>query len=142
MDYESIAHEGERNNCFSIKSNQLVKKISRQNIFRQLKLDLKFALSRRFSLLVGYNKQLTSSSTNQNAALIIDHQLDFTNKIYSLRSNVFWSVTELVMNCQEKSSMATNLTQLKYDRSQNNWLVFVGFLNLQPSSFFRSAGIT
>ena len=28
---------------------------------------------RRFSLLVGYNIQPTSSSTNQNAALMIDH---------------------------------------------------------------------
>ena len=30
------------------------------------------------SLLVGYKIQPSSSSTNQNAALIIDHQLDFT----------------------------------------------------------------
>ena len=34
--------------------------------------------SPRFSLLVSYNIQPSSSSTNQNAALIIDHQLDFT----------------------------------------------------------------
>ena len=33
---------------------------------------------RRFSLLVGCNIQPTSTSTNQNAALMIDHQLDFT----------------------------------------------------------------
>ena len=33
----------------------------------------------RFSLLVGYNLLATSSSTNQNAALMIDHKLDFTN---------------------------------------------------------------
>ena len=39
----------------------------------------------RFSLLVGYNIWPTSSSTNQNAALMIDHKLDFTNaqKFYS-----------------------------------------------------------
>ena len=35
---------------------------------------------RRFSLLAGYNIQPSSSSTNQNTALIIDHQLDFTNQ--------------------------------------------------------------
>ena len=34
--------------------------------------------SRCFLLLVGYNIQPSSSSTNQNAALIIYHQLDFT----------------------------------------------------------------
>ena len=33
-----------------------------------------------FSLLVGCNAWPRSCSTNQNAALIIDHQLDFTNK--------------------------------------------------------------
>ena len=37
--------------------------------------------------------------------------------------------------------MATNLTWLKQDRSQNNWLVFVDFLNLQISSFFLNAVI-
>ena len=57
-------------------------KISRQNYFSQLKLDFNPCLppkSWRFSLLVGYNIQFSSSSTNQNAAMIIDHQLDFTN---------------------------------------------------------------
>ena len=33
----------------------------------------------RFPQLVGYNIQPSSSSTNQKAAMIIDHQLDFTN---------------------------------------------------------------
>ena len=33
----------------------------------------------RFSLIVGCNIQPSSSATNQNAALIIDHQLHFTN---------------------------------------------------------------
>ena len=59
-------------------------KISRQNNFGQLKLDFNPFLppkSRRFWLLVGHNIQPSSSSTNQNAALIIDHQLDFTIKI-------------------------------------------------------------
>ena len=56
-----------------VKSNQLVKTISRQNIFRQLKLELiTFLPPKRckycgcFSLLVGYNIQPSSSSTNQN----------------------------------------------------------------------------
>ena len=40
--------------------------------------------SSHFSLLVGYNIQPSSSSTNQNAALIIDHQLDFTKYCYTL----------------------------------------------------------
>ena len=40
--------------------------------------------SQRFSLLVGYNIQPSGSSTNQNAAFIVDHQLDFTNQ-------PFWS---------------------------------------------------
>ena len=45
--------------------------------------------SRRFSLLVGYNIQPSSSSTNQNAASIIDHQLDFTKKRDHLQSSCF-----------------------------------------------------
>ena len=51
-----------------VKLNQLVKNIETKQ------------LSRRFSLLVGYNIKPRSSSTNQNAALIIDHELDFTKK--------------------------------------------------------------
>ena len=64
-----------------VESNQLVKKISRLNIFRKLKLDINpFLLPKyyknggRISLVVGYNIEPTSSSTNQNAALMIDHQ--------------------------------------------------------------------
>ena len=37
MGYESIAHEGERNNCFS-KIQLVGQKISRLNIFHKLKL--------------------------------------------------------------------------------------------------------
>ena len=40
--------------------------------------------SRRFSLLVGYNIYPSSSSTNQNAALIIDHYVDFTKLKYPM----------------------------------------------------------
>ena len=61
MGSESIAHEGERNNCFS--KIQLVGQ--NFNLFLPLKI-------LRFSLLVGYNIYPSSSSTNQNAALIID----------------------------------------------------------------------
>ena len=45
--------------------------------------------SRRFSLLVGYNIQPSSSSTNQNAALIIDRLLDFTEIKYSRNGECF-----------------------------------------------------
>ena len=72
-----------------VKSNQLVTKISRLNIFRKLKLDLNpllppkdYKYGGRFSLLVSYNIQPTRSSTNQNAALMIDHYLDFTKSTY------------------------------------------------------------
>ena len=37
-----------------------------------------------FSLLLGYNIYPSSSSTNQNAALIIDHMLDFTKIGYCM----------------------------------------------------------
>ena len=43
--------------------------------------------SQCFSQLVGYNIQPSSSSTNQNVALIIDQQLDFTKTQISLVSN-------------------------------------------------------
>ena len=64
-----------------VKSNELVKKkISRLNISRKLKLDFNpflppkhYKYGRRFSLLVGYNIEPTSSSTNLNVALMIDH---------------------------------------------------------------------
>ena len=57
MDYWLRAHSGERNNCFS-KIQLVGKKISRQNNFSYIKLDLNPFLpqkSRRFALLVGYN---------------------------------------------------------------------------------------
>ena len=43
---------------------------------------IKARLFGRFSLLMGHNIQPTSSSNNQNAALIIDQSLDFTNNFY------------------------------------------------------------
>ena len=55
MGYWLRAHEDERNNCFS-----KIQLVGRKNIETKLlllfKARLKFALSRHFSLLVGYNK--------------------------------------------------------------------------------------
>ena len=60
-----------------VKSNLLVKKvIARLYPFLPPK---HYKYGGRFSLVVGYNIQPRSSSTNQNAVLVKDHQLDFTN---------------------------------------------------------------
>ena len=71
---DSAANEGERNNYFS--KIQLVRQKYRDKTALASKTRFRrhcFGLqSRRFSLLVGYNKP-SSSSTNQNAALIVDH---------------------------------------------------------------------
>ena len=71
---DSAANEGERNNCFG--KIQLVRQKYRDKTALASKTRFRrhcFGLqSRRFSLLVGYNKP-SSSSTNQNAALIVDH---------------------------------------------------------------------
>ena len=40
----------------------------------------------------------------------------------------FGSLIQLLQNFQEKNWMATNLTHLKYNWPQHNWLVFVVFL--------------
>ena len=75
MGYWLRGHEGERNNCFS-KIQLVGQKISSQNNFSWLTLDFNLfwpRKSRPFSLLVGYNIEPRSSSTNQNAALMIDH---------------------------------------------------------------------
>ena len=73
------------NYCFSKIQLQSLKITSRLNIFSKLKLDTNpflppkhYKYGGRFSPLVGYNIQPTSSSTNQNTALMIHHQLDFT----------------------------------------------------------------
>ena len=81
-----------------VKSNQLVK-----NIETKTTLASKTRFSRRcfdfqsrcFSLLVGYNTQPTSSSTNQNAALIIVCQLDFTKRGYPV-PKIFTPLLELL----------------------------------------------
>ena len=76
-------HEGERNNCFS--KIQLVGQKYRDKTTLASKTRFSrhcFGFqSRRFSLLVDYNIQPSSSSTNQNTALVIDHQLDFTKSL-------------------------------------------------------------
>ena len=70
-----------------VKSNQLVKNIEAKQLQLAKRDSWRFSRhcfgfqSRRFSLLVGYNIQPSSSSTSQNAALIIDHQFDFTNRL-------------------------------------------------------------
>ena len=68
-------HEGERNNCFS--KIQLVGQKYRDKTTLGSKTPFSrhcFGFqSQRFSLLVGYNIYPSSCSTNQNAALIIDH---------------------------------------------------------------------
>ena len=95
MGSESIAHEAECRRPNGLLTQRprgiivLIKKISRQNIFRNLRQTLILFCGAkhnkcggRFSLLVGYNKQPSSSLTNQNAALMREHQLDFTNSHY------------------------------------------------------------
>ena len=92
MGYESVAneadgrmghwlrgYEGERNNCFSkiqlvgqknIEAKHLSQVKARHQSFFTAKT---LQIWRRFLLLVDYNIQPTSSSANQNAALMIDH---------------------------------------------------------------------
>ena len=79
MGYWIRGLEGERNNCSS-KIQLVGQKNIETNIFHQLKLDFNpflppkhYNYSRRFSLLECYNIKPSSSFTNQNAVLIIDH---------------------------------------------------------------------
>ena len=75
MSYWLRGHEGERNNCFS--KIQLVGQKYRDKTTLASKTRFSrhcFGFqSQLFSLLVRYNILPSSSSTNQNAALIIDH---------------------------------------------------------------------
>ena len=78
MGYWLRGHEGERNNndyCFS--KIQLVgqKYRDKTTLTSQTRFSRYYFgfQSRRFSLLVGYHIYPSSSSTNQNTALIIDH---------------------------------------------------------------------
>ena len=75
MGYWLRGHEDERNNCFS--KIQLIgqKYRDKTTLARKTRFSRRcFGFqSRRFSLLVGYNIYPSSSSSNQNAAFIIDH---------------------------------------------------------------------
>ena len=75
MGYWLRGHEGERNNCFS-KIQLVGQKYRDKTTFASKTWFSRHCFgfqSRRFSLLVGYNMQPSSSLTSQNAALIIDH---------------------------------------------------------------------
>ena len=107
MGYWLRGHEDERNNCFS--KIQLVGQKYRDKTTLASKTRFSrhcFGFqSRRFSLQVGYNIQPSSSSTNQNAALIIDHLLDFTKCNYTMLS---------------KYGNCTRLLKIK--KQDQNWL--------------------
>ena len=75
MGYWLRGYEGERNNCFS-KIQIVGKKYGDKTTLASKTRfsDYYFGFqSRRFSLLMGYNIKPSSSSTNQNATLMIDH---------------------------------------------------------------------
>ena len=74
MGYWLRGHDGKRNNCFSkikLVGQKYRDKTTLASKTRFSRHCFGFQ-SRRFSLLVGYNIQPSSSSTDQNAALIID----------------------------------------------------------------------
>ena len=68
MGYWIRGHEGERNNCFS--KIQLVGQKNTKTKHLKDRLQSSFTAK---TLQMGYNIWPTSSSTNQNAALMIDH---------------------------------------------------------------------
>ena len=75
MGYWLRGHEGKRNNCFSkirLVGQNYQDKITLASIMWFSRHRFGFQ-SQRFPLLVGYNIKPSRSSTNQNAALIIDH---------------------------------------------------------------------
>ena len=96
MGYWLRGHEGERNNCFS--KIQLVgqKYADKTTLARKTRFscDCFGFQSQRFSLPVGYNIYPSRSSTNQDAALIIDHYLDFTNICYTGTWGPYLTVTK------------------------------------------------
>ena len=89
MGYSLRGYEGERNNCFSkiqlvgqknIEAKHLTQvKARHQSFFTAKTLQIWRAL-----FATSYNISPTSSSTNQNAALMIDHWLGSTNIIYTM----------------------------------------------------------
>ena len=84
LGYSLRAHQGERKNCFSKIQLVVQKYRDRTTLASKTRLSRHcFGFqSRRFSLLVDYNIWPSSSSASQNAALIIDYQLDFTKREY------------------------------------------------------------
>ena len=77
MGYESIAHEGERNNCFSkilLVGQKYQDKTTLASKTRFRRHCFWFSKPALFATSGLYDIQPSSSSTNQNAALIIDHQ--------------------------------------------------------------------
>ena len=47
--------------------------------------------------------------------------------LFASSKYIFWSLIQLLQSAWEKNYVGTNLARLKYDLSQNNWLVFVVF---------------
>ena len=93
MGSESVAHEGGRNNCFSkiqlvgqkdIETKHLSPAEARLKPFLPPK---HYKYGGHFSLLEGHKIWPTSSSTNQNGAMIIDHYLDFTKLGYLIQGS-------------------------------------------------------
>ena len=100
-------HEGERNNCFY--RIQLVGQKYRDKTTLASKIRFSsncFGFqSRRISLQVGYNIQPSSRSTNQNAALIIDHYFDFTKQIQPGLKAKPWLIiliNKIIKSCNTK----------------------------------------
>ena len=78
-------HEGERNNYYCFSKIQLVGQKNtgtKHLLLVKARRPKHYKYGRHFSLLVNYNIWPSTGSTNQNAALIIDHWLDFTKIIY------------------------------------------------------------
>ena len=101
---------------FSVKSNQLVKniEINETTLLSKTRFSRHcFGFqSRRFSLPVGYNIQPSSSSTSQNAAFIIGHQLDFTKMVLALCSKKEKKEKKLKKGRKERMGIVHHLKHL------------------------------
>ena len=121
-------HEGVRNNCFS--KIQLVGQKYRDKT--TLASKARFSRhwfrfqSRHFSLLVvGYNTWPSSSSTNKNAALIIDHWLDFAKEC--------WTVTVPYFSVRSSRSSALRWGQpSRFGRKREKYYYYLFFLPPSP----------
>ena len=97
---------------------------------------------RRFLLLVGYNIQPSSSSTNQNAALIIDYYLDFTKyhggkllPIHSLKWNSNNLQSDQQGSCQRICELVMRITSKTIDQ-RSNMAVEGGTVSHQVSHYY------